>query len=216
MTVRLAVVVQHHPSRAELVERLTAALPEAVLVRDPEPDGRRDAWRAYRACLDALPADASHLAILQDDSIVCEYFMEAACAAIASHPDRLVSFFVAGAPVRGSRSVHGAAHRCEHWAELDARDWCPAVALCLPRANVAELLEWADARIFKAARTSDDAVLGDFVRDQGHTVLATVPSLVQHPDDVPSLIGTAHSAGRNPARVAACFVGGYDARLIDW
>lgn len=156
------------------------------------------------------------MAILQDDAIVCDHFAEAATVALAARPDRLVSFFVAGAPIRGARRLHAAAHACQHWCELDPRDWCPAVALALPAANVADLLAWADAQEIPPGRTSDDAILGDWVRDRGHTVLATVPCLVQHPDDTPSLVGTAHSAGRNPARTAACFIGDYDARLIAW
>lgn len=154
--------------------------------------------------------------VIQDDTLVCDHFAEAAMAAVAARPDRIVSFFVAGAPARSARRLHHAASVCQHWAQLEPRDWCPAVALCFPAANAADLVVWADEQEIPERRTSDDAILGDWVRARGHVVLATVPSLVQHPDDVPSLIGTAHSSGRNPARVAACFVGGYDARKIDW
>lgn len=184
---------------------------------DPaKPLEKPNAWRCYRACLGWAPVDATHLLVLQDDAILCPYFPEAAAAALEARPDRIVSFFVAGAPRRSVRAVTEAAGRCAHWAELDPTDWVPVVALCLPCGHARDLAIWADEQTFPDSMTSDDAIVGDWVRARGLTVAATVPSLVDHDDAVPSVMGNAHTQARNPVRVAACFVGGYDARRIRW
>jgi hypothetical protein len=55
---------------------------------------------------------------------------------------------------------------------------------------------------------SDDAVGGRWMRYERPKVVCTVPSLVQHPDDVPSTIGRKASNGMNKGRVAAFWIGG--------
>lgn len=60
--------------------------------------------------------------------------------------------------------------------------------------------------------------MGEFLRAHRQIeAWATVPSLAEHSDDAPSLIGRKYMAGRNPGRVARFPIGEReDARLIRW
>ena len=52
-------------------------------------------------------------------------------------------------------------------------------------------------------RTADDGILGGWMASTRTEILATMPSLFEHPDRERSLIGKHSMAGRNPARCAA-------------
>jgi hypothetical protein len=86
--------------------------------------------------------------------------------------------------------------------------------------EIAPFLEWADSqRTIEDVRwRSDDAIIGMWMRQERQVrPLATVPSLIDHPDEQPSLIGRRARAGSDRARVAACWLDpACDARTIDW
>lgn len=106
--------------------------------------------------------------------------------------------------------------RGDSYAELAPSDWLPCVATLYPPEHVAGILEFVDTRKWSHGHLGDDHRLGEYVRHARITAIATVPNLVQHPDNVVSLIGTHHLNGLNPARVSCCFIGEYDPLLIDW
>lgn len=209
----IAHIVQHHPSRTDLLPRLLPHLRDPILVVDP--GGRlSSAWRCYRLCLRADIGDASHLLVIQDDAIPCEGFAEAAEAAVAARPETAVAFFLGGQPRTTAHQATIAMRRREPWAAWSPRDWWPTVASCYPAAMARSLAAWVDAR--KPDARGDDAPCGDFFRAHPHLeALVTVPSLVQHPDDAPSLIGRKHMSGKNPGRTAKWLAQG-DARTLTW
>lgn len=168
---------------------------------DPEPDTVRSPVRCYLACLRAMPAWATHVLVIQDDAQPCSGFRPLAEQMIVERPDGLVAFFLAGAPPRSARLAQQAFRRGERWSLLHRSDWCPTVATCWPRDLVRAFLEFVVAR--PPTGTGDDSVVGEFVRANDVPVWVTVPSLVQHPDVEPSLIGWRAGAGRNRMRVAA-------------
>lgn len=212
--VRLAVVVQHHPDRSEILPRLLERLEDPIVVTDP--GGKlSSAWRSYRLALRA-PVDegTTHLLVIQDDAIPCEFFTEAALAAIAAKPRAAVAFFLGGQPRTTAHAATLAMKKREPWATWAKRDWWPTVASSYPLAIARELAHWVDAR--KPESRGDDAPAGDFLRSKPLLeAVVTVPSLVEHPDDVVSLIGRKHMAGRNPGRCAKWLVKG-DPREIVW
>jgi hypothetical protein len=61
---------------------------------------------------------------------------------------------------------------------------------------------------------SDDAVAGLWQRTFRERIIVTVPSLVEHPDDVESTVGLRARAGADAGRVALKWVG--DPSSIDW
>lgn len=215
--VRLAVAIQHHPSRADLLPRILAELPDALVVTDPDPTAHvRSPWRTYRACLDAIPADATHLLVIQDDAVPCRDFAATLVRVIAARPDDALCLFTPGIGLL-ARAIMDACSRDERWVELPSREWCPVVALVLPRRMVDDLRAWAAGKNLPAWERSDDALMGRFCRESGRRVWATMPSLVDHADDVPSLVGNPAFAGLNPGRVAACWAGREWSPLgLDW
>ncbi len=201
----LSVCLQHHPSRAHLLSALLERLPGFELITDPDPAGQPNPLRTYLECLRRTPEHATHRLILQDDAWPCQEFREKAEAAISERPDNLICFFVPGSPGGGMNSVLRAAKAGEHWALIGAGGWIPVIAVMWPRALIADFIEFAEHRRFARSR-SDDEVLTRFVRANRLDVWATIPSYVEHPDVVPSLIGRKHGAGKIKWRIAAMFV----------
>lgn len=210
--IRLSICIQTHPARAALLTRLLVSLsPTNVLVaHDPDPDARPGPLRSYLRALELLPAWATHHLVIQDDALVCDAFVTTLLRAIAARPSDPLALFVGAAlGVHGDR-VTQAFGRGETFVALSQRSWTPAVALVWPRALVPGFLAFAAD---KASRRplADDEVLGRYFRSERVEVLATVPSLVEHPDDSPSLIGRKTRGDRS----AACFVQG-DPLAIRW
>jgi len=177
----------------------------------------RSPWRTYRHALETTPPDATHRLVIQDDVQVCPGFVEAARRAIAAQPDQLVSFYVGGYPREGANAVYAACDRDEHWATLP-RGWiCPALALAWPVEFIEPFLAYVDRQNWPERFRADDEIIARWLRVTQRAVLATVPSLAEHPDDVASLIGRRAANGVDKNRVAACFIAAdYDALSIDW
>lgn len=131
-------------------------------------------------------------------------FREKAEAAVVEHPGALICFFVPGSAGGGMHRVLRAAQAGERWAMIGAGGWIPVIAASWPQSLIAPFLEYASQSKFKHQR-ADDEVVKRFVRQHRVEVLATVPSLVEHPDVEPSLIGRQHGAGQIRWRVAALF-----------
>ena len=107
--------------------------------------------------------------------------------------------------------------RDEHWAKIPEQAFVPCVAIVWPRAEAQALLAYSEAKPFARGRTADDANVREWAKITQRTVWMTVPSLVDHPDDVLSLAGQTAMNGRNPARTACCWTGReWSPSQIDW
>lgn len=187
------------------------------MVGDPEPDGQPNPWRCYQECLRRTPDWCTHRLVIQDDAEPAEGFPEAALAALEARPDKPVAFFVGGLPGDACAAIRQASKARQSWVTLSPWSWFPAVASCWPAATVARLLAWSEeARVSPYLTRADDAVLAKFLQHEKIWPLATVPSLVEHPDVVTSTIGRRARAGADRGRVACMPIGGRDARTIDW
>lgn len=209
--------VQHHPARAAMLAALLTRIGGDVdAPGDPEPDGQPNPWRCYRHTLQTTPPGATHRVVLQDDVEVCDGFRPAVEAAIAAQPARLLALFVGGRPVEHALALYRASDKGHSWAELRPDRWCPAVALCWPVEMIEPFLHYVEMQRWPAGFRADDEMIGRWLRTQGQGALATVPSLVEHPDVVPSLIGRRAWGGADVGRVAACYIGDCDVTTIDW
>lgn len=209
--------VQSAPGRPAALERLLRSLdcPAEVVVDNSSPP---NPWSGYQKCLSDLP-DCTHLAIIQDDTVACRNFHQAAARVAEAHPDAIVCLFLGGLPRRTSRRAQEAAARDRSTCLLHPSDFLPVVATMWPRDAAAQFLQWARENPLKLGHPnprSDDAVAGRWMRFNRPKVICTVPSLVEHPDDMPSTIGKRASAGANKARVAAMWIGDRDPLEIDW
>lgn len=210
--------VQHHPARAYLLPSLIERLDvEPEIVGDPNPEDRFPSpWRTYRECLYAPPSSATHLLVLQDDVIPCRNLV-AACALLA-RPDP-VCLFLGGAPVRTAVLAKKALARGERFVPVHRAEWVPVVAVLWPVEAAQACLDWTSVNRLPGDPNprSDDAVVGSWARREKVAIWATVPSLVQHADVEPSLIGRRARAGRSLWRVAFSWIGEeQDPLQIDW
>lgn len=163
-------------------------------------------WGGYRLCLQDIPEEASHLLIVQDDALPCENFAPAAHQVAEANPSTPVCLFLALLP-RDTRPRPAQALKMNRrYVMLSWRSFMPIVAVLWPRAKAVEFKEWAEQHPYLPGNReprSDDAMAGRWKMVTRQTVLATVPSLVDHPDLEPSLVGRRPMWGKDKGRVAA-------------
>lgn len=213
---RVSIAVQHHPSRADLLPALLAAIGDAEVVTDPEPDGRPHPWRTYREALDSTPDDATHRMILQDDITPCRNFPAALAAAVEARPGSVLALFHGGNPRENAPLLDRALAAGETWVRLNSRRWIPAVALVWPVRLVCPVVCWVEEQNYPGAFRADDEIIARALRALGEDVLACVPSIVQHEDVVPSVTGQRARGGVDRGRVAAHWIGDQDPLGLDW
>lgn len=188
---KVAYRVQHALGRDAALSRLAGLLTDEFQVVVDDKVGDPNPWRCYRRCLEDLPADATHVVVLQDDSVPCADFHDRVEEAIREKPDDVLSLFVGGLPGRTRVDFLRALKREDRWAPIYFREIHHVVALVWPASLAAEFLEWFAKGTMPSAATqrADDAVVGYWARTTRRVFWATVPCLVEHPDDMPSTIG---------------------------
>jgi hypothetical protein len=190
--VNLLVRVQHAKGRTEPLNRLLPGLiPLAVqVVEDPETTDPNP-LRNYVRCLADPPPGVTHMAVLQDDCVPCKNFDITLRNAVGERPDDLISLFVGGLPGKSRVDFLRALKRRERWSPIYMPGITHVVAMVWPVAAAAEFLGWFPPP-YKIPGTrepyrSDDMVVGYWARVTKRQIWATVPCLVEHPDDVPSV-----------------------------
>lgn len=203
----VSVAVQHHPDRAHLIPRLVERLGgQADVVEDPDPDNGSP-LRTYLECLRRTPEWATHRLVVQDDTHPGDGFPEKLLKAITDKPDGLICFFAPGIAPHRAKMIR-ATMAGHPYAPLRAM-WIPTVATCWPVGLARDFTVWADEKFpDDGTRKGDDGPVGKWANERRNVeVWATVPSIVEHPDIEPSLIGRKAGAGHNRGRVAAFFDG---------
>lgn len=173
------------PSRRKVRSRLLDQLPQAVVVEDDGPPPGNP-WRGYRLCLETLDGmfpSFTHAVIVQDDAIVCESFEKVIDRVIGACPDHPVVLFYPATKLHSTRNRQ----RGGTLFRLHRQDHLPVVGVLWPRDKAKFFYEWTtDVRLpgLRRPYRSDDAVGGCWMRFTRQDVYVTMPSLVQHPDDV--------------------------------
>jgi len=204
--------VQHAEGRDEPLARLLAGLvPLAVDVVTDREVSDPDPMRNYLRCL-SDPSDATHIVVLQDDAVVCDRFGSLLREAVVERPDDMISLFVGGLPGKTRMDFLRALQKRERWAPVYTQGIVHVVAMVWPVAAAKAFLEWfPPSKPIPGARApyrSDDMVVGYWARITKRQVWATVPCLVEHPDDVPSIAQTSRKAdGADRGRRAIHFAG---------
>lgn len=197
---RLVVRIQHHPSRAERIPALLEALAgfdDVQVVEDPGASEKPDHWRSHRACLEAMPEDATHLFVVQDDVLPRDTLEQRLEAALVRYPETVLLGFVPGFP-RERRIQMLAQKAGQQFAPFIFGAYVPTVAIVYPRAVVDGLLAWADQpggdRHRRPLRGADDGIVAYYCRARRIRPLAMVPCAVEH-DDTAASIGKAMRRG---------------------
>lgn len=163
---------------------------------------------------------ATHGLIVQDDAVPCRNLAATVHAIVDRHPENAICLFVGGGAM--GRLIEGSRDR---YVELPNGWFVPVVAMIWPRELAADILSWEKTAPKKIVPNdkSDDGFVGLWRRRQGQIVLATNPCLVEHPDDVPSVLQKDDrrariraQAGNDRRRVAFDFIGRRDPLELDW
>lgn len=231
MKPNVSAAIQTHEARAEMAARLNGCLDgRADLVFDPAPgDSLRSPWRTYRRALEETPKGATHRLIVQDDVLVPGYFLDGVAAAVRARPDRMLLLFVPGTPPEYRNLMVRACASGAAWAEIVLRIWIPVVAAVWPVGLIEPILSFETMKrekdLWPVGFVADDEIVGRFFRETGQEPpLAVVPSIVEHPDTVPSIMNGYRNVGNglDPGRRAAVWIGDYpecfgcDARRINY
>jgi hypothetical protein len=210
--------IQSHPARDHLLPRLLedlAPLETEVVVHSSDPPSP---WAGYQCCLSHLPSYADHLLVVQDDVELCHNFAPALLRIAESNPDVPVCLFLARLPKEASVRATRALQKNLRYVTLATRSFVPVVAILWPVAKAEEFMLWVEQNPHVRGRfpqRSDDAMVGIWTILTKQEIRATVPSLVEHPDMEPSLIGRHPAWGKDKGRVALHLVQG-DALDYDW
>lgn len=201
---QVLVRVQHHPARAQLLPRLLEhldPLPVEVVTHQSDPP---NPWHGYLSCLDEIP-DCTHLLVIQDDAVPCRNFGPAVQNLVGAHPETPIVLYLGWIPARLRKLFLLAQRqgRTSFSALLSGSDFCPVVATIWPRDMAIQLRQWEPTHPTLRVERSDDAMAAKFLQKHRQTLLVTVPSLVEHPDMVPSVKGHDNTGyGKDRNRVA--------------
>jgi hypothetical protein len=203
--VKIAYRVQNVAGRDAALKRLLPLLPRTVEIMVDMEVGRPSPWRGYHRCLQNPPKNATHLCIIQDDALPCEGFTTKLEEAVTEKPDDVLSLFVGGLPGQTRRNFWQAMKAGSRWTPVYFREIHHVVALCWPIPLVHEILAWYETAKVPGPKPplSDDAVVGYWARTQRKLFQATVPCLVQHPDDFPSVVQGSNRFGDMGRRAIA-------------
>jgi len=215
--------IQAHPSREHLwpdLIRALAPMPVAVSIHESSPPSPWDGYKqALRSLLDD-PAQPTHGLILQEDTKVCRNFPLAVERVVTRYPDIPILLYLSWLPRRAAMLANKCAPTTRYLElHLHSNEFMPVVAVLWPMTKAEEFLMWAEnnpRRLGHPQPRSDDGVAGRWCGYTKQRVVATLPSLVQHEDLIPSIWGRRESWGRDKGRVALRFVGDGDPLELDW
>ena len=195
-----------------LVEAL-APLETTVSLHSSTPG---NPWMGYRQALTDLP-ECSHVLVVQDDARPCANFAAAAEKIAEANEDVPVALFLAYLPRVTASNATRAMKLNQRYADVNFRDFVPAIAILWPRHKAEEMMAWTEANPKLPGNPnprSDDAIIGYWMRRTRQRLRVSVPSLVEHPDLVPSLIGRRAAWGKDRGRVALFMA--EDGLAYDW
>lgn len=207
---KIAFVIQHHPSRADRLPALLAAIPEATVVTDPEPDSRAS-WPAARLAWQTYPEDATHVVVLEDDAVPCEGFVSAVTLALYERPAHAVAFWANRKQIADALAFGKAWQWCHPMVSYHG-----TVCNALPTSWVRSFVSWGDLERYDRRKPGGvDQRLREWLVGRGGRVLLSAPCLVQHglPED--SLLWP--NGGQLPIkRVTTCFADDLGINAVDW
>lgn len=203
----ISAVVMAHPGRAERAQRLAADLGIPIVW-----DERNDVIDTCLRALQAYDPAATHHLVLQDDAIACRDLLAGLTTACDTAGDLpVVPYLGTYGPGRDpiGRLAEQADRAGASWVEFFGPRW--GVAVAHPVALLPKVIRQYEAGVGKA----DDARLTAVYRQLRVPCRFTMPSLVDHDDDLPSLTKPGWTGHHK--RVAFRFIGADRSALdVDW
>lgn len=202
----LSAAVMAHPSRADMVDELTASLDRPVKVVWDEINDRHDT--GIRA-VEAFDPSASHHLVIQDDAVVPRDLLAGTEKALRHIPqDVPVSLYVGRVkPFRAAVEAVTSQADGASWITMNGIYWGPAIVL--PTAVIPALSKWF--RTDGARFTNYDRRVSKWFEQHRIRCWYTWPSLVDHRDSDSLVKG--HGPGRSAHRFLGC---DHSALDVDW
>lgn len=166
-----------------------------------------------------LESSESHALVIQDDAVVCPNFGQAVERIAEARPQVPICLFVSGTRNATLKKYLRAMLAKQSYSTIWFQDFCPVVALLWPRQKAEAFLQWSSTAKLPGMPNprSDDAVVGSWMKFTRQEILATVPSLVEHPDDTPSVkYDKLKDSYGSKTRRAIWWIEDGDPLLYDW
>ena len=147
-----------------------------------------------------------HIVLVVQDDVEVSRNLAAVVEKVASEVPTVL--FLARLPSRISKMALRATKKGERYvtARLAGNEFCPVVGILWPVGKAQEFLQWTHDnphRLGHQRPRSDDGVLGKWAAFTKQDIRFTVPSLVEHPDREPSLIGKKALVGQGQRALRA-------------
>lgn len=200
---KISVSVMAHPSRKDRADALLMELSkypfsEVFIIWDEI----NEEWHTgRRAIMGGVFAMSDWHIVLQDDAIIGENFYSNVLAALKNVPMKsLVSFYVGQVrPIQGrvKLAFNNALIRNKSWLSFSGLMW--GVGIAIPTEDISPMLKHVEK-----SREAYDRRIGSYYDYKHQPVYYTAISLVDHDDELGSIIG---NGGTLKPRVAHQFVG---------
>lgn len=205
---KISIAVMAHPKRmVEAAELMTQILEYPFCDYRLITDATNTEWATGKRALQVGIGMGDWHVVIQDDAILTPNFYENIERAITALQQRtLISLYTGTSrPIPGR--VKAAVDRAPDGSFLRFMQLMWGVGIVLPTSHIEPMLEFVEDIDLQY-----DNKIGEFYCRQGLPVYYTVPSLVDHNDDMPSLLPGHGRAINHEARKAHRLAGG----LLDW
>lgn len=206
----ITVAIMAHPKRQELAEALVLELQKypftefSISYDGMDAHTHQDEWNNGKRAMMAGVGKGDWHVVLQDDAILCPEFYANVLGAIENVPTKSIISLYTGKPRPLGKRVKLAVDKAHSatWLQYWLLMW--GVGLLIPSSHIEPMIEFVDDRT-----EPYDTRIGIFYQRNRLPVYYTMPSLVDHNDDIGSLLEHGKAEG---ARVAHRLADG----LIQW
>jgi hypothetical protein len=196
----LAAVVMATLEREKAATRLGRKV-NAEVVFDAggsKPSALRGHVAALRHATDTY-LGTTHILVLQEDAIPCPGFPATLLDVVAARPDSLISLYI-GTHHGGQAAYRRRMRSCQRFSPLPLNHFVPTVGIVWPAMYAKVFCNWVGQ--VEDTKYDDEAirVWRQRLHRQGVEIdaVASIPSLVKHDNDLPSVIGHRHHGRREP------------------
>jgi hypothetical protein len=195
---RITCAIMAHPSRHESAQALYNQLHDMPFMTvSIVYDKINDEWDTGKRSLQAGAGWGDWHLVLQDDAILTPDFYENICNAIRLVPEKVAISLYTGTVKPMPDRIQAAVDKAYFATWLRGYMLFWGVGVLLPSDQIKPLLEYAEGR-----EELYDTRIGYFYYQNKLPIYYTMPSLVDHDDDIASIVGTDAEAPRRAHRLA--------------
>ena len=141
---------------------------------DDRVEGGDAMYTARKAWLEPLPPGATHRLVLQDDVEVCNDFIRVIDTIVNTHPSRAITCI---------NFLHPSNFPAYNGTPYFRVMSMPGCAIILPKSIIRPCMDWCDNSKDQVLKPHDDLMISGYCREHEIMMVATWPSIVQHPDN---------------------------------